>query len=270
MQTWICITCGTQYPASEQPPEGCPCCLDERQYVRQTGQEWITWEQLQNSGRHNVLSWQEPGLIGISTQPNFAIGQRPLLVRTSKGNVLWDCMAPLDQDTIHLVQEMGGIEAITISHPHYYTTMVEWAEAFDATIYLHEDDRQWVTRGSEQMVFWTGETLPLVDGITVLRVGGHFAASTVLHWRDGAEGRGVLLTGDSIYVVADHNWVSFMYSYPNDIPLHPNKVRHIQETVRPYAFDRLYGAWTHSIVPKDAHAVVMRSAERYIRAITGE
>ena len=46
MEKWICKTCGTQFPASEQPPGGCPICLDERQYVGYNGQEWTTLAQM--------------------------------------------------------------------------------------------------------------------------------------------------------------------------------------------------------------------------------
>ncbi|HAX23411.1 MAG TPA: MBL fold metallo-hydrolase, partial [Chloroflexi bacterium] len=38
MEQYICVTCGTQYPEAEQPPAGCPICLDDRQYVNPNGQ----------------------------------------------------------------------------------------------------------------------------------------------------------------------------------------------------------------------------------------
>ncbi|WP_211230662.1 hypothetical protein [Alicyclobacillus herbarius] len=55
--------------------------------------------------------------------------------------------------------------------------------------------------------------------VTLIHVGGHFAGSAVLHWKAGAEGKGVLLSGDTLSVSADLRWVSFMYSFPNRIPL---------------------------------------------------
>ena len=91
--------------------------------------------------------------------------------------------------------------------------MVEWADRFGIPIYLHEADREWVMRPSERITFWSGETYPLSDGMTLLRLGGHFPGGTVLHWKQGAGGKGVLLSGDIIQVVADRRWVSFMYSY---------------------------------------------------------
>jgi len=58
-----------------------------------------------------------------------------------------------------------------------------------------------------------------------------------------------------------------MYSYPNLIPLPAAEIQHIRDTIAPYQFERLYGAWFERVVTHDAHYVVLRSAERYIRAL---
>ncbi|HET8846138.1 MAG TPA: MBL fold metallo-hydrolase [Ktedonobacteraceae bacterium] len=270
MQHWICQTCGTQFPASERSPEHCPICEDERQYIGYKGQMWTTLDQLQKGGFHNEFREHERGLIGIGTAPTFAIGERALLLQHKEGNVLWDCMSLIDDATVAEVERLGGLTAIAISHPHYYSTMVEWSERLHATIYLHEDDRQWVMRPHERIVFWSGETLPLKEGVTLLRLGGHFSGGTVLHWAGGADGKGVLLSGDIIQVVSDRRWVSFMYSYPNLIPLPAASVQRIRDTIEPWPFERLYGAWFEREVAQDAHAAVLRSAERYIRALEAQ
>jgi hypothetical protein len=267
MEYWICVTCGTQFAPSEAPPSGCPICLDQRQYIGHQGQKWTTLASMQKDGFHNVVKEHEPRLTGIGTQPSFAIGQRALLVQTDEGNVLWDCISLLDDETVAMVQQRGGIQAIAISHPHYYTTMVDWATRFDARLLLHEADRQWVMRPGERITFWSGETLQLMRDITLLRLGGHFAGSTVLHWASGADGKGALLTGDTIQVVADRNWVSFMYSYPNLIPLPASEINRIRNAVLPYNFDRIYGAWFETIVASDAKNAVLRSADRYMQAL---
>lgn len=62
------------------------------------------------------------GLVGIGTEPSFAIGQRALLVRTPQGNVLWDSITLIDDATVDAVRKLGGIRAIAISHPHYYSS----------------------------------------------------------------------------------------------------------------------------------------------------
>ncbi len=126
---YICITCGTQFSESAQPPSRCPICEDERQYVNPDGQKWTTLEDLRATHK-NVIKPEEAGLYSINTEPKFGIGQRAFLIQTKKGNVLWDCVGLVDDATIQRVNELGGIAEIAISHPHYYTAMVEWSRAF--------------------------------------------------------------------------------------------------------------------------------------------
>jgi hypothetical protein len=90
----------------------------------------------------NTFREYEKDIIGIGSTPAFAIGQRALLVRTDNGNILWDCIATFDDATVTMIEALGGIDAIAISHPHFYTTMVEWARAFSARIHLHAADKQ--------------------------------------------------------------------------------------------------------------------------------
>lgn len=269
MANFICITCGVQFAATEEPPLQCPICQDERQYLNWNGQEWTTLEALQKD-HHTLIKPVEPGLTGIGACPSFAIGQRALLVQTAQGNILWDCISLIDPPTIAAVKALGGISAIAVSHPHFYAAMVEWSRAFDAPIYLHADNQPYVMRPDPAINFWQGETYPLNSEITLIRCGGHFSGSMVLHWAGGAEGQGLLLTGDTIMVVQDRRYVSFMYSYPNLIPLPAAAVRRIVSAVEPYPFERLYGGWWDKIVSSEAKAVVIRSAERYIRVIEGK
>lgn len=266
MHYWICTTCGTQFAQSATPPTSCPICQDQRQYIGHQGQQWTTLAKMQENGSHNQWREYEPRLTGIGTVPAFAIGQRALLLQTERGNLLWDCISYLDEATAEQVEQHGGIRAIAISHPHFYSSMLEWASRFDAQIYLHADDRQWVMRPDERITFWSGENHPLFADITLLRLGGHFHGSTVLHWQSGAEGKGALLTGDTIQVVADRHWLSFMYSYPNQIPLPATKVAQMRDAVMPYNFERLYGGWFDAVVEQDAKNAVIRSANRYIEA----
>jgi hypothetical protein len=265
----ICVTCGTQFAESAVPPERCPICEDERQYVGFEGQQWTTLEELSKS-HHNVFG-TEPrpeGAVSIETEPKFGIGQRAFLLQTPQGNLLWDCLSLLDTATIEAMRQHGGLHAIAISHPHYYTTMVEWSRALgNVPIYLHAADRQWVMRPDACIEFWDGETRPLPGGLTLIRCGGHFEGGTVLHWPAGANGRGALLSGDVIQVVPDRRWVSFMRSYPNYIPLSAAAVRQVVSAVEPFRFDRIYGAFRHMTVTQDGKAAVRRSADRYLRAI---
>jgi hypothetical protein len=260
----VCLTCGTQFPESPQPPEHCPICEDERQFVGFHGQQWTTLDDLRKN-HSNLIRDEEPALHSIFTEPNFAIGQRAFLIETPEGNLLWDCITLLDDATRTFVSERAGLRAIAISHPHYYSAMVEWSHAFgNIPIYLHEADRQWVMRPDPVIEFWTGETKPLFGGLALFRCGGHFAGGTVLHCPTG---NGALLTGDVIQVAMDRRWLSFMYSYPNYIPLNAAAVRHIVNVVRPLPFDRIYGAFPERTVFTDAKAALDRSAARYISGI---
>ena len=146
--------------------------------------------------------------------------------------------------------------------------MVEWSRAFGGvSIYLHAADRQWVKRPDSAIVFWEGEERTLAAGLTLIRCGGHFDGGTVLHWAGGAGGRGALLSGDVIQVVPDRKHVSFMYSYPNYIPLPAVAVERIVKAVEPFEYDRVYGAFWDMVIEQDGKSIVKRSAERYLRAL---
>ncbi len=273
MENFICVQCGTQFSETVEPPPRCPICEDERQFVRHAGQEWTTLKRLATD-HHNRLEEEAPCLLGIGTVPEFAIGQRALLLQSPGGNLLWDCITLLDDHTIAEVNSRGGIRAIAISHPHFYSSMVEWAECFDAQIFLHAADREWVMRPADagsRIQFWEGTTFPLWDDLTLINCGGHFEGGTVLHWPAESRGRGskgALLTGDIITVVQDHCYVSFMRSYPNLIPLGAAAIHRILERIEPFSFEQIYGGWWKANVLADAKAAVVRSAERYLRAIS--
>jgi hypothetical protein len=269
MPAFICITCGTQFTPSATEPERCPICDEPRQFVPGSGQAWTTHEAL--ARRYcNCFRQHETSLIGIGTAPAFAIGQRALLVMTEEGNVLWDCISLVDEATITIVKALGGLAGIAISHPHYYSSMVQWAHAFGAPIHLHAADRQWVMRPDPAIKFWDGDTLALARGVTLIRCGGHFAGGTVLHWADGAERRGALLSGDIVQVIPDRRFVTFMRSYPNMIPLSAPAVERIGALLEPYSFDAIHGAWFDRTIPHNGKEIVTRSIARYVAAVGGD
>ena len=267
MTLFICSTCGTQYPPSKAPPASCPICTDERQYVPASGQSWTTLERLK-SAHSNKFRRLAAGLTTIETTPAFAIAQRAILVQTPAGNVLWDCIALIDEATIDLVKGMGGLAAIAISHPHYYTTMVEWSRAFGGVpIHLHAADREWVMRADSSVQFWDGDTMLIAPGVTLVRLGGHFAGGTVLHWADWNDSRGVVLSGDVLQVVPSGH-VSFMWSYPNLIPLSAAEVLRIAERLEPFAFDAVYGAFSgRGQIDTNGKEIVAASVARYVARI---
>jgi len=269
MPVFICTACGTSYPPSEAAPAQCPICEDVRQYVPATGQGWITPEAL--AARHlNSFREYEPGLIGIGSQPRFAIGQRAVLVMTPQGSVLWDCISLIDAATVTLIKALGGLKAIAISHPHFYTSMGDWSRAFgDVPIYLHEADREWIMRPEAAVKLWEGETLSLLPDVTLIRGGGHFPGNAMLHWAKGARGRGLLLCSDTAMVCEDRKSFSFMRSYPNYIPLSASAVERIAAAVEPFAFDAAYGNFFDRVIPTGAKGYFEASVRRYLAAITG-
>ena len=262
---FLCATCGVQQPPAASGPDRCPICDEPRQYVGRDGQQWTTLDELRG-GHHADIREEEPGLLGIGMQPSFAIGQRALLATGSGGNLLWDCIPLIDDEIADAVDRAGGIDAIAISHPHYYATMIEWAERFDVPVFIHAADRHWVQRPDDHVTFWEGDQLHLDQGFELLRVGGHFDGGTVAIW---PQGDGVLLCGDIVQVVADRRWVSFMRSYPNLIPLPAEAVQRIADRLAAHRFERIYGAWYDRVVAHDGSGAVARSARRYVAALNG-
>jgi glyoxylase-like metal-dependent hydrolase (beta-lactamase superfamily II) len=258
---YLCKACGTQHPERARPPERCPICEDERQFVPATGQEWIVAEALA-AGRFNVFRKIAPGLFGISTVPQFAIGQRAFLVATPAGNILWDCLSLLDSATIEIIRALGGLKAIAVSHPHFYSAMATWGRTFDCPVFVHEFDRDWLLEPDPGIQFWSGETRDIAPGAVLHRLGGHFPGSAVLHL---AEPR-ALLTGDTLLVTPDQKHVAFMWSYPNYVPLAAAEVERIGRRLALLDFDAIHSAfWGRGDIPEGAKAAVDRSIARHIR-----
>ena len=112
-------------------------------------------------------------------------------------------MPLLDDATVAAVKDLGGLTGIAVSHPHYFTTMVEWTHAFGRVpIHIHRLDAEWVMRPDPMVQFWDGDTKSLFGDLTLLKTGGHFDGFQVLHWPQGTADRGVLLAGDQPYVCA--------------------------------------------------------------------
>lgn len=258
----ICMTCGTQFPPSRQRPELCPICEDERQYVGLNGQQWTTLSTVQTK-HFNIIKQWDAGVYSIHTSPKFGIGQRAFLIQTDEGNLLWDCVSLIDPKTIHEIQRLGGVDAIAISHPHYYSSMIEWSRSFDnAPVYLHENDKQWVMRTDGPVHFWSGKSRNLFGQLSLIHTPGHFEGFQVLHKP------GVLFAGDQPQVCMDKRWVSFMYSYPNYVPLAPHQIKDIVGALSPLDFGKLYGAFPHQNIRQNAKEIISRSAKRYIQAIS--
>jgi glyoxylase-like metal-dependent hydrolase (beta-lactamase superfamily II) len=261
MSTFLCAACGVQYPQSIEPPSRCVICEDPRQFVPRSGQGWTTQEKLAVD-HFNAFRKIASELFGLWTVPRFAIGQRAFLAITPSGNVLWDCISFLDSATIEIIRSLGGLKAIAISHPHFYSAFTTWGRTFDCPVLLHAADQQWVVDPDPCLDLWSGDTRDVLPGITLHRLGGHFPGSTVLHWAD----RRILLSGDTLLVTPDLKHVSFMWSYPNDVPLPAAEVERIGRRLQTLDFDTIYSAfWERGDIDRDAREAVQRSIVRHLQ-----
>lgn len=230
---------------------------DPRQYVPPTGQTWTSHSQLKEK---HTNKWQQidsdPNIWSISTSPKFAIGQRAILVKTPHGNVLWDCLTLLDEATIEWIKSQGGLKAIVISHPHYYSTHLSWAYAFDCPVYLSEADVEWVQRADHWGLrrLLSSEPTEIVLGITALTTGGHFPGSLVLHTAAGIAGdKARLLIADTLVTVPSALYhknrppgtisYTFMWSIPNMIPLPPGEMQKMWKALEGWEFGSTHGAF---------------------------
>ncbi|RBP66105.1 hypothetical protein DFO66_10348 [Brevibacterium sanguinis] len=262
----LCRTCGVEF--AEPTPPVCPICADDRQFVPASGQEWTTRAELDSAGHSVVVEEREPGLHAVRVEPRFAIGQTCYLAQTEHGNLLFDVPPYIDADAVAAVSALGGVSAIVPSHPHMYGVQLEWSAAFDgAPVHVCSADSSWLQRRGEAIVCYDDEA-EVLPGVRVRRVGGHFAGSAVALWT-GADGRGVMLSGDSIGPVARTGWVTFMRSFPNYLPLSAAVVRRIASSVADLDFDRMYGNFGQQLA-QGAHAAVRESADRYARWVSGE
>ncbi|UOB18101.1 hypothetical protein [Abyssalbus ytuae] len=256
----ICATCGTKYPVYYNE-SGCLICEDDRQYVPLNGQKWTSDFDL--AKMHTVKIHQlKYNLFELIVDPVFAIGQRSLLVISKSGNILWDCIPLLDENVIRFIEEKGGLQAIAISHPHYYSNMKDWAEEFNCPIFLPESEKHFIVNPTDKITFWTGEKVSFWDGIELIRIGGHFPGSSILSLPNINE-KGIILCGDTFNLSLSMKHFSIMYSYPNKIPLPIKEITKIRDKVQQIDFDEIYGFWPYQNLLTDPKIILMKSLERY-------
>ncbi|WP_347352523.1 hydrolase [Intrasporangium sp.] len=266
---WICATCAVETDDLPEPPAECAICTDERQWVPATGQAWTTLETLRARGTRVSIQSVEPRLWGLRSDPAVGIGQQTMVVVTDEGTLLFDCIDCIDRGTVEFVRSLGPTLAVAASHPHMYGVQTEWARALGGVpVLVAAADREWVRRADPLVEFYRDQRT-VAAGLTLYRVGGHFPGQAVLEWRDGAEGRGVLLAADAIFPNPDRRSVSFLRSYPNRIPLSADVVRRIAVQVEGLHFDRLYNNFG-AVVPSGAKQVVRYSADRHAAWVRGE
>lgn len=175
----ICKACGTEYRRFD-PGEICVICTDDRQYVPVDGQQWTSHNSLLKDHRVQVNMLRE-NLYELRIVPSFAIGQRALLYLSPHGNILWDCIPLLTAEVVSFIKSRGGLKAIAISHPHFFSNMHAWGEAFHCPVYINAYDKEWIVAPGDYIKFWNEESINLTPNIRIIRIGGHFPGSSVLH-----------------------------------------------------------------------------------------
>lgn len=262
----ICSTCAVEY---DQPlPEICPICADDRQWVPESGQQWTDLDSLREAGQSLTFRELEADLWGINTDPTVGIGQTSLLPLTAAGQLLWDPVGYVDDETVARIRTRGRVLAVAASHPHMFGVQVEWARALDAPVLVNARDAEWLGRRDDRVELWD-ESRELAEGLSLHRVGGHFPGSAIAVWAAGAAGKGVLLTGDSVFPNPDRRSIGFMRSYPNKLPLSAAVVRRLADTLGSFSFDRIYGNFANCIAA-DARAILEFSAQRHIAWVRGD
>ena len=266
MTCFLCLQCGVQFAASDAPPQHCPICEDERQYVRWEGQAWITPEEL--AATHRLVMKDDAGVLAFGIEPRFAIGQRALLVADA-GRQRAVGLRPAGQ------RRGGGRDQPAwrpLGHRHLApaTTTRRWSSGARPLAACRSISTPTTGSGScgrdKAIVFWEGEThahQPVADADPLRRP---------LRWRHGAAleaRRRQRRAADRRHPAgrADPQHVSFMYSYPNYIPLNATAVRRIAAVLESFEFDHIHGAWWGQNVIGGAKAAFAASVARYLAAI---
>jgi hypothetical protein len=261
-QKIICTACGTQYQQTVTTGAICPICLDDRQAVPEKGQSWTNLQELSDD-YGVIIKKLNYNLYELKMAPSFAIGQRALLVITAQGNILWDCIALINEPTIEFIKSKGGLKAIAFSHPHYYTTMNEWAEIFNCPIYIHQKDEQWIFNKGSHVNLWSETKKELWDGIKLINIGGHFPGSSILHIPFLSKD-GTILCGDTFYISPSKKHAAVMYSYPNRIPLPVAEVQRIKNQMEPIQFDTIHGFYDYQNIYGNAKDMIEDSLKKYL------
>lgn len=284
--TWlVCEACGTQFPSADRTRiRTCRICDDPRQFVPASGQAFTTIGELKAKGHRNVFEEYagDSRISYITSRPGVGIGQRATLIRTRAGNILWDCITLIDDETVQHIQSLGGLRAIVISHPHFYSAHVQWARAFDCPVYLATDDFEWTMMNSSHQILATEVETDILDtGAKAIRVGGHFPGSMVLLWDRH------LFVADTLMMTpaGSGNWetdamgaarqrppglnsFAFMWSYPNRIPLGPDEIARMWSVVCDYEFHAVHGSFEGAdMEDTKAKARLLDSMQLQIRAM---
>jgi hypothetical protein len=247
---------------------------EPRQFVPPEGHSFTSIKRISEKHKNRFETDPiDPRIISIFSEPQFAIGQRAVLIQTAHGNILWDCISLLDQDTIDFIKSRGGLKAIAISHPHFYSSHLQWAREFDCPVYLAREDEKWVNRVDVEgrRIFVDTPTLEILPGATFVKLGGHFPGSSMLHWSNKifvGDSIGVSLSGlNREHHEGKHQVFFFQYAFPNFVPLGPTAMRTMWKRLLPWDFEAVYSLfWRTTVREPDVKQILLKSMKRQARA----
>ena len=190
--------------------------------------------------------------MNFGTDPKIAIGQRALIVRTPHGNVMWDCVRYVDDASVEALREIGGLSAIAISHPHFYSAMTTWSAAFgDCPVYIHAGGPRMGPVPRAGLRLWDGDALEILPGVTLIKTGGHFEGAQVLHWAAGADGRGRAADRRLDHRRAGPPLGQLHVQLPEPDPDHRRRGAPHRRGAPPYPYERIYSAWEGGVTATD-------------------
>ncbi len=272
----ICNACGHQFPSADRTSvTTCHICDDPRQFVPASGQTFTTMKELRKSHRNEFTPYHgDPRITFISTTPSFAIGQSATLIKTPKGNILWDCITLLDDETVQRIKDAGGLLCIAISHPHFYSAHVQWARAFGCPVHLASEDVEWATLSSSHHQLVSQIETNLYDtGAKLVKLGGHFPGSLTLLFDGNLFHADTLMTSPA--ALGKYNVdatgaprqpppglssFSFLWSIPNRIPLSADEMARMWDVLHHYDFHATHSSFPNtSIQSPSVKASVLES-----------
>src|SRR5262249_14449245 len=161
--------------------------------------------------------------------------------RTGHGNILWGCITLIDDASVRTIHALGGLTAIALSHPRYFSSVIEWSRAFGGIpVHVHAALRRWLMRSDAAVDFWDGNECSLPGDVTLVHVGTYVEGGTLLHWPAGADGAGALLTGDVMQIVKQGTRVGLLANSRDLVPRSAEGVRKLISAIDRFRFDALY------------------------------
>ena len=230
---FACANCGF-WQLHFDPPD-CPVCTDVRNDLPEDG--WNFLPEARVADTHSG-TWRQVAddLWAFTTTPALGLGGTGWLIVRPQGNVAFEAAPYYSPDMLAKIRELGGIARLAASHPHGYGALFQLQRAFDPPVVaIHKDDLAYTK--ALRVTAPYDDRMELLPGMTLHRVGGHYAGQAALH--DAPGGR--LFCGDMFKIDQDADGrsthVSSHKAFHKDIPLTHGELQNYRDVIAPLAFD---------------------------------